>query len=304
MDRFESMRTFVAIVDQGSLTAAAEVLEKSQPSVVRTLAALEAHLGVVLLQRTTRRMSLTPEGRDFLARARRILGDVEEAEMVLGAAGGVARGHLRLSAPVEFGQMHVAPLLPAFLDAHPEVAVDLVLLDRVVDMLEEGIDLTVRIGPLSDSTMVAVPIGEVGRTLCASPALLDRLGRPAESDALPRLPAIHVQNRPRTQVTLREGDRERQIPLEGRLGCSSVAASVAACVAGAGVAQFLSYQVHAHIEAGRLEEVLPDRAPAPWPVSLVYPTGRLMTTRQRRLVDHLRDGLRRVEAVQPFRGAA
>ena len=299
MDRLAAMRTFVEIVDRGSLTAAADALDRSQPAVVRTLAALEAHLGVVLLQRTTRRMALTPEGREYLERARRILADVEEAEQMVGAAEAAPRGHLRMTAPVQFGQLHLAPLLAAFLDRWPAVSVDLQLLDRVVNMVEEGIDLSLRIGPLADSSMIAVRVGEVRRVLCASPAFLARHGEPADVEALEELPAIRLDSLTRTHWVLREDGRERNVSVSGRFGCNSIGAGVAACLAGVGVAQFLSYQVHEHLAAGRLVRLLEAREPEPWPVSLVYPTGRLMTARQRALVDFLRDALRRVEAVDP-----
>ncbi len=299
MDRLAAMRTFVEIVDRGSLTAAADALDRSQPAVVRTLAALEAHLGVVLLQRTTRRMALTPEGREYLERARRILTDVEEAEQIVGAAEAAPRGHLRMTAPVQFGQLHLAPLLAAFLDRYPDVSVDLELLDRVVNMVEEGIDLSLRIGPLADSSMIAVRVGEVRRVLCASPALLARRGSPNDPDDLAGLPGIRLQNLARTSWTLRERGRERTVAIEGRFGCNAIAAGVSACLAGVGVGQFLSYQVHEHLVAGRLVRLLEDLEPEPWPVSLVYPTGRLMTARQRALIDFLRYGLRRVEAVGP-----
>jgi DNA-binding transcriptional LysR family regulator len=299
MDRLAAMRTFVEIVDRGSLTAAADALDRSQPAVVRSLAALEAHLGVVLLQRTTRRMALTPEGREYLERARRILADVEEAEQMVGAAEAAPRGHLRMTAPVQFGQLHLAPLLAAFLDRWPAVSVDLQLLDRVVNMVEEGIDLSLRIGPLSDSTMIAVRVGEVRRVLCASPAFLARHGEPEDADALAALPAIRLDNLARTHWALREDGRDRSVAVAGRFGCNSIGAGVAACLAGVGVGQFLSYQVHEHLAAGRLVRLLEAWEPEPWPVSLVYPTGRLMTARQRALVDFLKDALRRVEAVDP-----
>ncbi|HSG65139.1 MAG TPA: LysR family transcriptional regulator, partial [Gammaproteobacteria bacterium] len=156
MDRLAAMRTFVEIVDRGSLTAAADALHLSQPSVVRTLAALEQHLGTLLLRRTTRRMSLTPEGRDYLERCRRILGDVEEAERAVGQDNTEPRGEIRMTGPVEFGRMHLAPAITAFLWRYEQVRIDLLLLDRNVDLVNEGIDLALRIGLLADSTMVAI----------------------------------------------------------------------------------------------------------------------------------------------------
>lgn len=170
MDKFQAMRSFVAIVDQGSLTAAATALDRSLPSMVRTLAALEESLGTRLLRRTTRRMSLTAEGQVYLDRCRRILGDIEEAEASVMRDQIEPRGQVRMTAPVLFGQMHVAPALSEFLRRFHEMQVELLLFDRVVGLVEEGFDLAVRIAHLTDSTMVAVPVGYVRRVVCASPA--------------------------------------------------------------------------------------------------------------------------------------
>ncbi len=151
MDVLAAMRAFVRIVEEGSLTAAAEALDRAPPTMVRTLAALEAHLGVRLLVRTTRQMALTEEGRVYLDRCRRILADVEEAEEAVAAGRSEPRGEIRATAPVLFGQRHVAPAVTEFVRAHPRVRVDLLLLDRVVQLVEEGLDVGVRIGALEDS---------------------------------------------------------------------------------------------------------------------------------------------------------
>lgn len=291
MDRFVAMRTFVEIVDRGSLTAAAEILGKSQPAVVRTLAALEAHLGVVLLQRTTRRMALTPDGRDYLERARRILADLEEAESALRRAEAEPRGRLRMTAPVQFGQLHVAPLMAQLLERHEELEVDLLLLDRVVDMIEEAVDLSLRIGPLADSSLVALPVDRVDRVLCASPSFIARHGAPADVDALAHLPMLALESLTRRGIALRVDGRSLTLPVEGRFCCNSIAAGIEACIAGAGVAQFLSYQVQEALSRGQLVALLPDCAPESWPVSLVYPSRRLTTARLRSTVEFLREAL-------------
>lgn len=293
MDRLAAMRAFVEIVDRGSLTAAAAALSRSQPAIVRTLAALEAHLGTRLLRRTTRRMSLTPEGRDYLERCRRILADVEEAERAVGQGEGEPRGELRITAPVQFGQMHVAPALSGFLRRYDQVRVDLMLFDRIVDLVEEGIDLALRIGHLGDSTMMAVRVGEVRRVVCASPALLAETGVPDHPQSLSELPCVRLENLSRAGAWLfSDGARDIGIKVDGNLGCNQIAVAASACVDGTGFGQFLSYQVQRLVDEQRVQLVLEDYETAPLPVSLVYPGGRLMSARLRALLSWLKESLR------------
>ena len=293
MDRLAAMRTFVEIVDRGSLTAAAEALDRSQPAVVRTLAALESHLGTRLLRRTTRRMSLTPEGRDYLDRCRRILADVEDAERAVGQDEGEPRGELRMTAPVQFGQWHVAPAVSAFLDRYSQVRVDLLLLDRNIDLVEEAVDLALRIGHLADSTMIAVQVGEVRRVVCASRTLIKETGTPDDPGALSDYPCIRQQ-------VLSHGTawlfRDGLVKIDGAFGCNQVGASVTACVAGVGFGQFLSYQVQEFVRDGQLEVVLEEFETEPLPVNLVYPGGRLVSERLRALINWLKDALRGSDA--------
>lgn len=294
MDLLAAMRTFVQIVDRGSMTAAAEALGRSQPAVVRTLAALEKNLGATLLQRTTRRMSLTPEGRDYLERCRRILADVEDAELAVGPQDGEPRGMLRITAPVEFGRRHVAPPLLAFLDRHPKVRIDLMLQDRNVDLIEEGVDLGVRIGRLEDSSMISVRAGTMRRVVGASPSLLTRTGRPSHPAELAGLPCVRMQNLLRRDATwqFRIAGETKEIQVDGAFGCNQIAVSAEACAAGIGFARFLHYQVEDLIASGKIVPVLEDYEPEPSPVSLVYPGGRLVSTRLRAILDWLGGSLR------------
>jgi len=294
MNRLAAMHAFVEIVDRGSLTAAAEALDRSQPTIVRTLAALEAHLGTRLLQRTTRRMSLTADGRDFLERCRHILADVEDAERAVGQDEGEPRGQLRITAPVRFGQLHIVPALSDFLRRYKQVRADLLLLDRNVDLVEEGIDLAVRIGRLPDSSMVAVRVGEVRWVVCASPGLLRETGIPDHPQALSGLPCIRQQNLPRRETAwpFRDGTRDVVVNVDGRFGCNQIAAAASACAAGVGYGQFLSYQVLSLVRENRLAFVLEDFEPEPFPVSLVYPGGRLVSARLRALINRLKEALR------------
>lgn len=287
------MRTFVAIVDCGSLTAAADALDRSQPAVVRSLAALEAHLGVRLLQRTTRRMSLTPEGSEYLARCRQILSDVDEAERALSQDEAEPQGLLRVTAPVQFGHLHVAPLLTRFLRAHPRITADLLLLDRNVDLVEEGVDLAVRIGELPDSELIALPVGELQRVVCASPGLLKRVPEPKTPHELGRLPCIRLNNLARSGAwTFRDGSSTVRVKAAGPLSCNQIAAAVSACVEGAGFGQFLSYQVQNELQTGRLKRVLAHFEVPAIPINVVYPGGRFTTARQRSLAAFLKKELR------------
>lgn len=295
MDKLHAMATFVQIAERGSLTAAAQGLDTSLSSVVRTLAALEADLGVRLLNRTTRRIALTAEGQQYLERCRRILADMEDAEQALRGTAQDPSGLLRVTAPVLFGQLHVAPVVDAFLARHRRTQVELILLDRVVSLVEEGIDLAVRIGPLSDSSMVAVPVGQIRRVAVASPALLAAAGTPAHPQDLGSLPCVRFTAlMPGTTWHFIENGRALAIEVAGRFACNQAATCVDACVAGLGFGLFLSYQVRRPLEAGQLKEVLADFEPPPLPVSLVLPHTRWLAPRVRVFVDFAAGALRRV----------
>ena len=292
MDKFSAMHVFVEIVDRGSLSAAAASLGKSLPTVVRILAGLEESLGVRLLRRTTRRMSLTDEGRGYLGRCRRILADVAEAEAALGSGGGELRGELRVTAPVRFGQMHVAPAVTAFIRRHAAVHVELLLLDRVVNLVEEGIDAAVRIGPLHDSSMMAKPVGRMRRVVCASPALLETLGEPAHPSVLRDKPCVVFGGLASAAWRFVEQGRELVVPVAGPFVCNHAATTVEACAAGLGFGLFLHYQVAPLVRAGGLRIVLDGFEPAPQPVSIVLPEARLLSARVRVFVDCMKTALR------------
>lgn len=291
MDKLAAMRAFVAIVDEGSLTAAAVAQERAPPSMVRILAGLEQHLGVRLLNRTTRRMSLTEEGRVYLDRCRRILADVEEAEQAVAAGSAEPRGELRATAPILFGQRHVAPAAAEFVRRHPGVRLELLLLDRVVDLVDEGIDVGVRIGRLPDSSLVAVPVGEVRRVVVASPALLRR-GAPSHPSELASLPCIEHQGGAPGRWNFTDGERELMVKVRAAFVCNQAAAVVDACVQGLGFARLLSYQAEPEVRAGSLKVVLERFEPAPWPVQIVYPGARQMSARLRAFVAELAERLR------------
>jgi DNA-binding transcriptional LysR family regulator len=287
MDKLRAMETFVRIVERGSLTAAADALDTSLPSVVRALAALEAKLDVRLLNRTTRRIALTDEGREYYERCRRVLAEVDESEAALSARRAAPKGRLRVTAPVMLGRLHVAPVANEFLARHAALQLELVLLDRVVDLLEEGVDVAVRIGRLPDSSLVAVPVGHTRRVLCASPAYLKRAGAPKSPADLARYRFVSFTGLAPAQ--------------EGKpvLASNQIDVALDACLAGVGIGEFLCYQVQALLAAGKLKRVPADPQPAPLPIQVVYPHARLLSTNLRAFVDWTVPRLRRRLAQAP-----
>ncbi|HEX2827739.1 MAG TPA: LysR family transcriptional regulator [Burkholderiales bacterium] len=288
MDKLAAMGTFAAIVDRGSLTAAADALNASLPTVVRTLAALEKELGVRLLNRTTRRIALTEEGRYYLERCRRVLAEIDEAELGLSAQQKEPSGTLSVTASVMFGRMHLAPAVTAFLKQFPATRVEMLLLDRVVSLVEEGIDVGVRIGALSDSSLIAIPVGKVRRIVCASPALLKRVGTPKHPKELASLDCIGftgLANGP--QWSFVENGRTVAVPAKTVLTCNQAYASMDACAAGLGFGVFLSYMIRPLEREKQLKVVLAEFEPPALPVNVVYPHGRLVSTRVRAFLDSL-----------------
>lgn len=297
MDKFKAMTTFVRIVESGSLTGAAERLGSSLTAVVRSLATLEQGLGVRLLNRTTRRIALTDEGREYFERCRRLLAELDEAESALTDRRLKPAGRLTITAPVMFGRLHVAPVLTDFLAAYPEMRAELLLLDRVIDLLEEGIDLAIRIGPLPESSLVAAPLGATRRVLCASPAYLAAHGEPQQPADLAGHRAIRFSGLGEggEWTFACGGEIRRVVPLEA-FASNQIDAALDACRKGLGCGRFLAYQVREAEAAGQLVRLLRDWEPAAVPVSLVYPHARLLSPRIRAFVDwavpRLRERLR------------
>lgn len=294
MDKLRAMDTFVRIVEGGSLTAAAEALDTSLPSVVRQLAALESALDVRLLNRTTRRLAITDEGREYYEHAKRLLADVEEAEAALSARRVEPRGRLRITASVLFGRLHAAPAVNAFVAKHPAVRVELVLLDRAVDLIEEGLDVGVRIGALPDSSLVAVPVGATRRVVCASPSYLKRHGRPESPGELAGHRCVGFTGlAPDHAWVFRESERTRHVKVEPVIASNQIDVALEACREGLGLGQFLCYQVKAGIESKRLVRVLGGYEPSPVPVQVIHPGARRMSANVRALVDWLAPRLRK-----------
>ncbi|MDN4591450.1 LysR family transcriptional regulator [Xenophilus aerolatus] len=289
MDRLKAMHTFVQIAEQGSLTRAADAMGSSLPAVVRSLAALEAHLGARLFQRTTRRIALTDEGRRYLASAREVLLAADAADRALSDEARELAGHLTVTAPVLFGHMYVAPAIVRFMQQHPQIRCTVLLHDRTVNLLEEGIDVGIRISPLEDSSLVAQGLGTIRRVVVASPVWLRaRGGPPAHPRELAHEAVVHGRVDGPAHWTFHERGRAFNVPVTSRLAFNHLAPAIEACAAGMGPGMFFSYQVQGHVADGRLHTMLEDFEPPPRPVSVIYPHARLLPARTRAFVDWMR----------------
>jgi len=286
MDRLDELQIFIAILDAGSLNGAARRLRRSAPAVTRALAALEDRVGLRLVERTTRKLAPTEAGLRLAEMARRVVADYDDA--VREDAGAPLRGKLRVTAPHVFGRRHVTPAIIAFLDQHPALQVDMVFNDRNLDLIEHGIDLAVRIGPLPDTGMVARKIGQVRRVLVASPAYLAARGTPHTPAELERHDVIfNAGHGTTTEWRFGDGAREQVIKLNPRLSVNEIDAILMAVLAGRGIGRPLSYQVAEQLEAGTLVRLLRDYEPAPLPVQLLVPSARHMPPRLRACFDFL-----------------
>jgi len=294
MDRLKAMHTFVQIAEHGSLTRAAAALDSSLPAVVRMLAALESHLGVRLFHRTTRRVTLTQEGRRYLDSARDVLQAADAADRALKDEAAEPAGRLVVTAPVLFGHMYVAPAIARFLQHHPQVQCSVLLNDRNLNLFDEGIDVGVRIGALADSSLVAQTLGTVRPLVVASPAHLRRHGTPAHPRELRDANCVRVHPGATTHWRFLDRGRPFDVAPRGNLAFNHIAPAIEACAAGMGFGRFFSYQVLPHLAQGRLLEVLAPFALPPQPVSLVYPHARLLPARTRAYIDWMKrefDGL-------------
>lgn len=277
------MSVFAAIVDGGSLSSAGRRLNVPLATVSRKLTDLEAHLKTRLITRSTRKLVLTDAGRDYLAACRQILEQVDEAERAASGAYANVKGQLVVAAPIVFGRRHMVPVVVAFLEQHPEVDIQLRLGDRNVHLIEEHVDLALRIGPLPDSSLVATQVGSIHRLVCASPDYLRRFGTPRTTEALRAHRCISFEGVDAANAWsfAGHGDEKRHVPVHSRLTVSTADAAIAAAILGLGLTRVLSYQVADALRDGRLVRVLADDEPQVVPASLIYPgQGRLpMKTR-------------------------
>jgi len=286
MDRLEAMALLVAAVDAGSQSAAARKLRIPPATMSRKLSDLESHLGARLLVRSARRLALTDAGRAYVEACKRILEDVAEAERAAVGEYRSPRGQLLVTAPVVFGRLHVLPIVNAFLTSHGEIDVRLMLVDQVVNLVEERVDVAVRIGDLPDSSLVASRVGTVRRVACGSPTYLARRGTPRSPDDLRDHDCITFEAIASAEEWKFVADRfESIIPVHSRLAVNTAEAAIDAAIAGAGITRALSYQVADELRLGTLVLVLQEFEPPAWPVSLVYAGGRYLPLKVRAFLD-------------------
>ncbi len=296
MDRLDQLRTFAAVADRASFAEAARSLGISPTAASRGVAALEDLLGVALLRRTTRSVALTPEGAAYLERCRRALDELDDAARSIRGDRAEPRGLLIVTAPVLFGRLHILPIVIRLLNAHPALDVRLALTDRIVRLVDEGVDVAVRIAELADSALHAVRVGEVRRTLVASPAYLEARSLPKTAADLHNHDLIAFDNFAANGEWRFGADLKTVVRCEPRLLTDSVEAAIDAAIDGAGIARTLNYQTDHHVAAGRLRYVLPDLDPPPAPVNLVYQANRLRSPNVRAFLEEARRTFRRPAA--------
>jgi DNA-binding transcriptional LysR family regulator len=286
MDRLEAMQAFVAVADLQGFAPAARKLGLSPSGVTRLIAALENHLGARLLQRTTRSVTLTDIGARYLERARWILADVEEAECSAQRERTRPSGRLVVSAPIGFGRLHVSPVMSAYLMRYPEVSGELRLSDRLINLVEDGVDLAIRIGHLADSSLVARHVGEMRRIVVASDDYLKRYGEPNTPAAVASHETIQFgATTVEPEWRFVEDGREVRVACAPRFATNSADAAIQYAEQGGGLTRVLAYQAAEAIKAGRLRIVLAKFEQPPLPIHIVYPTSRLLSAKVRTFID-------------------
>lgn len=286
MDRFRELTTFVAVAEAGAFNAAARRLKMSPPAVTRQVTALETRLGVQLFTRTTRRVALTEAGARLREDALKILAELEESETAVRGTTSAPRGHLRLTAPVLFGQRFLAPVLRDYLDAYPEVTAEALFIDRNVSLLDEGLDVALRIGALPDSSLSARRVGSLRRIVVAAPAYLERHGTPETPEALRDHRLVFptsVSEVPNWTFTLKR--KRRVLRLAPRLSVNSLQTAIDAAQDGWGITRVLSYQVSDALAEGRLVEVLGAYDDEEIPIHLLHAEGRRPAAKTRSFID-------------------
>ncbi|MER9235774.1 LysR family transcriptional regulator [Mesorhizobium sp. M0622] len=285
MDRLQSMSLFVAAAETGSLSAAGRRFGIPLTTVSRKISDLEKHLKTRLLNRSARQLSLTDAGHAYLAACRRILDEVGEAERTAAGEYSAPTGELIVTAPIVFGRLHVLPVVTGFLAAYPDVSVRLTLADRITQLVEEHIDLAIRIGQLADSSLIALRLGSIRRVVCASPAYLAEHGTPKTPQELAAHSAITFEGLTAASWSFATGKAEFAVPIRSRLRVNTAEAAIDAAIAGVGVTRLLSYQIATAIRSGTLRPVLQEFEPEPWPVSLVHAGQGLLPVKLRAFLD-------------------
>jgi DNA-binding transcriptional LysR family regulator len=293
MDRLASMSILVTAVEAGSLSAAARGLHMPLATVSRKVSDLEAHLKTRLLNRSSRQLTLTEAGRSYVDACKRILEEVREAERAVAGKYGAPRGELLITAPIVFGRLHVLPIVLEFLLAFPDVDVRLTLADHVINMMEEPIDVAVRIGALPDSSLLALRVGSVRRVVCGSPAYFSRRGTPKRPDQLASHDIVAFEGIASAHVwTFTVGKSDTSVAVHSRLIVNTAEAAIDAAIAGLGVTRALSYQIANAVRAGTLVVALEKFEPEPLPLSLVHRGGRLLPIKLRAFIDFAAPRLR------------
>ncbi|MFC0407386.1 LysR family transcriptional regulator [Roseomonas elaeocarpi] len=292
MNKLVAMEVFIKVAEAASFTRAAEELSLSRSAASDHIADLEQHLGVRLLNRTTRRVSLTSEGEVFLSRARQVMSLMETAEEEASAGALTPHGRLRVNAPVSFGQHHLGPMLTDFLHKYPEIEIELTLTDRLVDVVEEGFDLVLRIGRLPDSTLVARRVGTIRLLLCASPDYLAQHGTPQHPADLARHSCIHLIGTAWHTWSFEGPEGTVSVPVTGRLTANNVDTLMSAASAGMGFSLVPNYVAVEAIRQGRLVEVLPEYRSREIQLHAVQPPGHLPVPKTRALIDFLAEQFR------------
>jgi DNA-binding transcriptional LysR family regulator len=296
MDRLEAMKILVHVADNGSFSSASRISGVPLATVSRKVQALEAHLGTRLLTRTTRKVALTDAGVAYVASTRRILDEIEEAERAAAGEFYVPRGELILTAPVLFGRLHMLPIVTEFLAAYPEINIHLLFSDRNLNLIEDHVDLAVRLGTLPDSNMVATRVGSMRTVVCASPQLLERVGVPEKPDDLAELPCVSFDF-PTFGSTwsfrLKGGEGTMDITIRPRLSVTTAEAAVWAAIQGVGLTRVLNYRCADAVRDGSLRVILDDFELELLPVHLLHPGGSMLPLKTRTFLDFAAPRLRR-----------
>ena len=291
MDRLNAMAILLAVVEAGSLSAASRRLGKPLATISRKVAELEAHLNTRLFSRSSRTITLTEAGRSYVAACGRILEDVKEAERAASGEYSAPTGELFITAPIVFGRLHLLPVALEFLRMHPDIDIRLMLVDRLVNLVEEHVDLAVRIGALPDSSLIAVRVGAIRMVVCGSPDYFARRERPHAPGDLAGHDCITFATlaQPDTWqfVDRRTGAKQAQVPVavKSRLTVNTAEAAIDAALAGIGITRVLSYQIADAVESGALEIALAGHEPDPWPVNLLRAGDRLLPIKLRAFLD-------------------
>lgn len=292
MDRLQSLEVFIAVAEAESFAGGARAVGLSAPSATRGINALEARLGVRLFTRTTRKVRLTDVGAAYLEDTRHILAQLRAVDDAAAGAAINPAGQLRITSSIEFGRIYIAPIVTEFLNTYPNVTADVLMVDRVVNLVEEGFDVAVRIGPLPSSSLSAVRVGHVRLVVCGAPDYLQRCGAPQRPEDLRDHQIVSASTVSPTSDWRFGPDMRDIIRVNPRLSVSSVAASIAVTRSGWGLSRFLSYQIGPDLETGELQTVLNDYEPDVLPIHLVHVEGRRATAKVRAFIDFAKDRLR------------